>query len=236
MDFDQAIERLTQALEKWKPERFNRYWIYWHEPKVYKFVTKNIKTELGRTDWDRITLKLDRSLQARWHEERIGSLQPYSNPQEVEIALRKYWDKRYVFFTDEREDDEVRNLISVTLVRLAQRGNVKAEEELMEFLIFMVGDWADRYPMLWYWRWDTSRLREQCKYCIYHYRYTGTFPGYLFKTLEYAAMRLPRPLFLDKEKFEGESERKVENVIQDLETGENRMAPYNTYVSVLDTF
>src|SRR3990167_3118860 len=104
MNFDQAIERLTRALKRRKPDRFNRYWIYLHEPKVYRFIKKNIQTELGRIDWDYVTLKLDRSLQVLWHGERITKLLPYSDPVEMEIALRKYWDKRYVFFTYDRED------------------------------------------------------------------------------------------------------------------------------------
>lgn len=141
MNFDQAIKQLTRALTRRKPVRFNPYWIYLHEPKVYRFIRKNIRTELGRIDWDYVTLKLDRSLQVLWHQERIAKLLPYSDSAEVEIALKKYWDKRYVFFTYERgEDDEIRNLISVALVRLAQKGNVAAEEELMEFLVLMTGD------------------------------------------------------------------------------------------------
>lgn len=231
MVFDQAIERLTQALKRWKPVRFNPYWIYWHEPRVYRFIKKNVRTELGRIDWDYVTSKLDRSLQVLWHEERIASLQPYSDPVEVEIALRKYWDKRYVFFTYERgEDDDVRNIISVALVRLAQRGNVAAEEELMDFLVLMTGDWVGRYRMLWRWQWDPVGLREQCKHCIYRYRYTGTFPGYLYKTLEYSALQLPRPQLLDDTILDGDV-RRVDRVIQDPETGENSIADYNKYYS-----
>jgi hypothetical protein len=228
MNFDQAIERLTRSLKRWEPERFNRYWVYVHEPKVYRFIRKNIRTELGRIDWDQVTSKLDRSLQARWHEQRIVSLIPYSDSKEVEIMLKKYWDKRYVFLTHDREDDEVRNLISVALVRLAQKGNVKAEEELMDFLVLMAGEWVDRYPRLWKWQWYPGRLQEKCRYVIYHYRYTGTFSGYLYKTLEYSAMYLPKPVFLDGTILEGD-QRKVDDVIHDPETGENRMADYNKY-------
>ncbi|MEK7591255.1 MAG: hypothetical protein AAB489_03555 [Patescibacteria group bacterium] len=228
MNFDQAIERLTQALKRWKPVRFNPYWIYWHEPKVYRFIQKNIRTGVGRIDWDCVTSKLDRPFQALWHEKRIGSLQPYSDHREVEIAIRKYWDKRYVFFTYDREDDEMRNLISVALVRLAQRGNVAAEEELMEFLVLMVGDWVGKYRMLWRWQLNPGGLREQCKLCIYRYRYTGTFPGYLYKTLEYSSLQFPRPQLLDDTILDGDL-RRVDRVVQDPETGENRMAEYNTY-------
>ena len=233
MDFDEAIQRLTRALKKGNPIRFNRYWVSLHAPKVYRFVTKNIKTALGRTDWDRVILKLDRSLQVRWFDEPIVNLLPYSDPRVVERLIMKYGGRHYVSFiyvNGEEEDNDVRNHISVTLVRLARRGNVAAEEELMNFLSLITGDWIYRDPQLWQWQRYPELLREKCKYCIYHYRYTGTFLGYLLKTLEYSALRLPRPLFLDKEKFERGSERKVEDVTQDAETGENRMADYNKYL------
>jgi len=41
-------------------------------------------------------------------------------------------------------------------------------------------------------------------------------------------MILPRPQLLDDTKLNGDV-RKVDSVIHDLETGENRTAEYNTY-------
>lgn len=52
--------------------------------------------------------------------------------------------------------------------------------------------------------------------------------GYVYKTMEYSAMILPRPQLLDDTKLNGDV-RKVDSVIHDLETGENRTAEYNTY-------
>ena len=188
MDFDEAIARLTQALDKSNPVRFNRYWVSLHEPKVYKFFTRNIKTELGKSDWNRVISKLDPTLQVRWHDERIVNLLPYSDPQVVERLIIKYGGRHYVSFmyiNGEEEDNDVRNRISVTLVRLAQRGNVAAEEELM-----ITGDWIYRDPQLWQWQRYPELLRGKCKYCIYHYRYTGTFLGYLYTKLKYSALSL----------------------------------------------
>lgn len=229
MDLDQAATQLQSTLERQKPHEFGSTWIYMYVPKVYWYVWKNVRTELGDIDWDRLTVKLDRSLQAKWTRRKRRTT-PYSDPFEVERVLRKYLDKRYVFFTVDREDGEVRNLISVALVRLAQKGNVRAEEELLELIVFMAEDWIDRFPRLWKWRWHSDRLREKCRDCIHRYRYTGTFPGYLYKTLEFSAMIFPKPQLLDDEKMNG-GRRKVDDVIQDQETGENRMADYNKYCS-----
>lgn len=196
MDFEEVIEHLTRALEKWNPVRFNRYWVFWYEREVYKFVTRNIKTELRKPDWDRVIHKLDHSFQVRWHDERIVNLLPYSDPRVVERLIMKYGGRHYVSFmyvNGEEEDNDVRNHISVTLVRLAQRGNVAAEEELMNFLSLITGDWIYRDLQLWRWQRFPELLREKCKYCIYHYRYTGTFLGYLYTKLKYSALSLPSP-------------------------------------------
>ena len=119
MDFDRAIKLLTWVLEEKNPHQFSSSWIYRNEPRVYRFIWKNIRTELGTIDWDRVTVKLDRPLQARWHERKIRKLSPYSDPNELLLVMGKYLDKRYVFFSKDREDNEMRNLISVALVRLS---------------------------------------------------------------------------------------------------------------------
>lgn len=228
MDFDRAIKLLTWVLEEKNPHQFSSSWIFWNEPRVYRFILKNVRTELGTIDWDRVTVKLDRSLQARWHERRIRRLQPYSDPHELLLVMGKYLDKRYVFFTKDKEDNEMRNLISVALVRLSQKGNLDAKRELMEYMRFMAEDWIDTYPLLWRWKWFSHELPQKIESCIQRYRYTGTFVGYVYKTLEYSAMTLPRPQLLDDTKFDGDV-RKVDNVIHDSETGENRFAEYNIY-------
>lgn len=230
MDFNRAITLLTWALEEKNPLQFSSSWIYRNEPRVYRFIWKNIRTELGTIDWDRVTVKLDRSYQARWHERRIRRLPPYSDPHELLLVMSKYLDKRYVFFSKNREDNEMRNLISVALVRLSQKGNIDAQKELLEYLRFMAEDWIDTYPTLWRWKWFSHELPQKLEGCIQRYRYTGTFVGYVYKTLEYSAMTLPRPPLLDDTKLYG-AVRKVDSVIQDFDTGENRMADYNKYDS-----
>jgi hypothetical protein len=227
MDLNLAAKLLQTTLKRQKPSQFGSTWIYMHVPKVYWYFWKNVRTELGDIDWDLLTLKLDRSLQARWTRRKRRTT-PYADIFEVELVLRKYLDKRYVFFTVAREDDELRNLISVALVRLAQKGNIKAEEELLELILFMAEDWIDRFPKLWRWKWYSHELREKCKSCIYRYRYTGTFTGYLYKTLEFSAYILPKPQLLDDTKLHG-AIRKVDSVVQDSITGDLKIADYNVF-------
>ncbi len=228
MDLDRAIRLLTWALEEKNPQKFSSSWIYRNAPRVYWFIWKNIRTELGTIDWDRVTVKLERSLQARWQERRVRRLLAYSDPHEVLLMMGKYLDKRYVFFTRDKEDNEMRNLISVGLVRLAQKGNIDAKKELMEYMQFMAEDWIDTYPPLWRWKWYSHELSQKIEGCIQRYRYTGTFVGYVYKTLEYSAMCLPRPQLLDDTKLHG-AIRKVDSVTYDSDTGENKMADYNKY-------
>lgn len=147
--------------------------------------------------------------------------------------MRKYLDKRYVFFTRAKEDNEMRNLISVALVRLAQKGNLDAKRELMEYMRFAAEDWIDTYPPLWRWKWFSHELPEKIESCIKRYRYTGTFVGYVYKSLEYSAMQLPKPQLLDDTKLHG-AVRKVESIIHDFGTGENRVADYNKYPEYAD--
>ncbi len=83
--------------------------------------------------------------------------------------------------------------ISITLVRVAQKGNVLAQQELMDLIGHTIESWIEHRPFLSRWRGYEEELRFQVEGCIRRYRYTGSFIRYLYKTLEYAA-RGVRPL------------------------------------------
>jgi hypothetical protein len=99
------------------------------------------------------------------------------------------------------KDDRIAcDYISIRLVRLAQKGNILAVKKLKQFIIFLINQWIDGYKL--------SRLRgydeliDRCvNDCIRRYRYSGSFIGYLNRTLEFSG----RPLIsieafsLDKE-------------------------------------
>jgi len=83
------------------------------------------------------------------------------------------------------------------LVRVTQRGNICAENELVEWVQYITNDWSDRYPQIWKWRGRNGEVVGKIKACIRCYKYTGSFLGYLFKTLEYSARGLPYEVSLD---------------------------------------
>ena len=83
----------------------------------------------------------------------------------------------------------------------------------------MVDDWIDRYYFLRRWRGAESEIDAAIEGCIRRYRYTGTFFGYLFKTLEYSANAL-KPFYSLDDYLPGTDMRRAEVVGQDPESDE----------------
>ena len=127
---------------------------------------------------------------------------------------------------------EERDWISAILARLSQKGNLSAQEELLELLHFMVDQWMERRYDLRKWRVHPSDLDHTLKQCIRCYRYTGSFAIYLLITLMKAGRGLPyiRWSSLDTTILDSDL-RRIDSVIQDSETGEIRMADYNTFLA-----
>jgi hypothetical protein len=84
----------------------------------------------------------------------------------------------------------MRDIIIISLVRIAQKGNVIAKEEIIKLVRFTIDDWIERCPTLSSWKGYESLISKRIEGCIRCYRYSGTFIGYLFKTLEYAGRGL----------------------------------------------
>jgi hypothetical protein len=148
---------------------------------------------------------------------------PYENRDELDKVLGKYRDTLYVFIASSSlKEDQVRHRVAVALVRLSQRGNVLATQELVHLLRFTVEDWIDRYFSLRRWRGAESELDGAIEGCIRRYRYTGTFFGYLFKTLEYSAYGL-KPFHSLDDFLPGTDRRRAEVVGRDPESGETRL-------------
>lgn len=194
MDFDSAIATMNTLLAKKQPRTFNRAWVRMNTPCVYRFVQKEIRIKSGGIDWDRITRALQPQYQRRW----TGSLRkigkPYRDQDEVDAVLLRYRNKLYTFVSSQnREDEHVRDIISIELVRIAQRGNVSAKREIIKLVSFTIDDWIERTPNLSTWREYTPLIQTRLECCIRCYRYSGSFMRYVFKTLEYAARGL-KPL------------------------------------------
>ena len=194
MNFESAINTMNDILAKKQPQKFNRAWIRVNVPAAYRFIQKEIRIEYGGIDWDRITRALNPKYQRQW----IGSLRkkakPYRDQAQVAIVLQQYSDKLYTFITSEDRDDEhIRDIISISLVRIAQKGNIAARQEIIKLLSFTIDDWIERNSNLSSWRGYEPLIQTRLECCIRCYRYSGSFTRYVFKTLEYAARGL-KPL------------------------------------------
>ncbi len=77
MDFDSAVKIINRLLIKKQPHTFNSSWIRGYAPKIYRFIQKNIRREIGGIDWDRVTRALDHKFPRRWITSRRNGTKPY---------------------------------------------------------------------------------------------------------------------------------------------------------------
>jgi len=225
MTFDEAIVVLNKFLTKKDPTIFNSSWILKNTPRVYGFISKNIRTENGDIDWDKVTRNLDGRFWKHWQHPK-KSPEPYRNKKEVHKVLQKYKDKIYTFVTAlDLNDKIIRDTITISLVRLAQNGNLSAKKELIRLLKYPVDYWIENCWKLNRWRGYEYQIESKIDCCIRRYRYTGSFMAYLFKTLEYSSWGF-RPLhaYSLNENIRGmDNKTRIDYVVQDSETGEARM-------------
>jgi hypothetical protein len=235
MNFDQVIQAINERLQVKKPDSFSSSWILTNLPHCYRFIARNIRTDLGSIDWDSVTSALDRKFQRRWTPQRkTKKRRPYEDQYEVARILDRYNDKLYVFISPlDNNDEELRDIISISLVRLAQNGNLSAKHEIFCLIRFTIDDWIEKNDKLACWLGRHEIIEQRLDVCIRRYRYSGSFIRYLYKTLVYAGRGL-RPLYacsLDDPVKAGSKRRVIDNVIQDINTKEislyKRQRPIN---------
>lgn len=208
MDFNDHIKILNELLLKKQPSNFSPSWIYTNNSKSYRYFRKNIITETGSIDWDKITSSLDKPLQNKWVRYRYKQLKPYAKQSEVDLVLTKYKDKLYMFICILKKEDRIfQDRMIVSLVRLGQKGNILAQQEVIKWVSYIVDDWIDRYPQIHKWKGYRDEVDDKIRSCIRCYRYTGSFLGYLFRTLEYSARGKPPVCSLDDKMFDGTKTR-----------------------------
>jgi hypothetical protein len=196
MDFDSAVKTINKLLIERRPNTFNSSWIRGCTPHIYRFFQKNIRRESGGIDWDRITRALDRKFQKQWITSRRNGTKLYRSKAEVKIILRKYDGKLYIFLTpDDKDNNSMRDIISIALVRIAQKGNMIARQEIIKLVRFTIDEWIEHNPRIFRWKGYEYLITKHIEDCIRRYRYSGSFMGYLFKTLEYAGRGL-RPIIV----------------------------------------
>jgi hypothetical protein len=194
MLFKDAVKTLKSSLSKKQPKEFSSTWVYKETPSVYRYIYKNIRTENGDIDWDRITMELDRKYQKRWTRYRIKSAKEYQNQDEVDLVLLRYKDKLYTLMASiDLRDVANQERIIIALVRLSQKGNILARQELISWITFITEEWIEKRWQVRKWKGYTDDVEDKIKNCIRLYKYTGTFLGYLFKTLEYSGRGI-RPM------------------------------------------
>jgi len=197
-DFDTAIRLLNQLLKKMQPQEFGTSWIKANSIGVYQYICENIRTEYDDVDWDKVTSCLDRSFQSRWNRTKPKKVEPYNNQSEVGTVLSAYKDKLYSFIAPIDDNDKyIRHKMIISLVRIGQKGNLSAYEELIKWITFLTDEWIDCYPQIRRWKGYSDEVEEKIKTCIRCYRYTGSFLTYLFRTLEYSARGKPPGCSLD---------------------------------------
>ena len=149
MNFDKAIQLLNTVLHKKDPEHFSGTWVYTHARRAYSYIRLHVRTPDGAIDWDYVTGELDPPFQKRWamrKRKRRVLLKLYENQAEVDAIKKKHQDKLYTFIAPATADDRIaRDRISIALLRIAQKGNVTAQQELKELLTFTIESWTERY-------------------------------------------------------------------------------------------
>jgi hypothetical protein len=198
MNLKTSLRELNTLLLEKQPKTFTASWIIEHSPRTYRYICKYARTPLNDIDWDLVTSYLDRPLQKRFRRHKKKLVKIYEKQSEVDRILNAYQEKLYIFISPQDESDRLlRNKIFIMLVRVAQKGNILAENELIEWIQYITNDWSEKYPQTWKWRGRSDEVIEKIKACIRCYKYTGSFLGYLFKTLEYSARGLPYEVSLD---------------------------------------
>jgi hypothetical protein len=211
---DKVATTLNRLLAKQQPDIVDSAWIRRRSPASYRLIQRWVRRETGGIDWDRVTNVLDPVHQRRWRPPKRKAV-PYENSEEVYLVMTRYRAHLYVFLHSATvHDRHMQDAISISLVRLAQKGNLLARQQLMEFIGYTIDLWIEHYEFLSRWRGYEEDLRRQVEGCILRYRYTGSFIRYLFRTLEYAARGI-RPMIaysLDEPLLQGKG-RKIDLVV-----------------------
>ena len=186
--FDQVIRKINFHIEKKKPLTINEKWIKKNSPVSYKFIIEN------SIDWDTVTVNLDKSYQGKWnkcYKRKKYSQEYYEDEKELNQIFNTYKDKLYTFVSRINKEDELTcDRISILLVRLAQKGNILAVVEIKNLYVFIIDKWLEESKYLKRWRGYEKELIALLERCIFRYRYSGTFIGYLHRTLQLSALAL----------------------------------------------
>lgn len=192
MNLEKAVCNINRAINKRNPETFNNQWIKYRCRISHQYIVDNILTEFSEPDWDLVVSKLERCNQKIWMKGVKRAInEPYKDLFELDIILKKYQDKLYTFLAQQgREDRCICDIISIKLVRLSQRGNILAEDKAIILFSYLINQWLEYDKSLSNWKGYDELIVKLIKACIRRFRYTGSFLGYLYRTMEYSGRGL----------------------------------------------
>ena len=98
-DFNVVIKNLNLKLAEDRPAALRSLWILRNAPDAYRFITKNVRTEAGDVDWDKVISSLDKNFQKIWipPRHRPQRVKLYRNKKEVDLILKNYNQKLFFF-------------------------------------------------------------------------------------------------------------------------------------------
>ena len=141
MIFDEVITTLNQTLKEKQPLNFSPSWIFENAPHIYSYVQRKIRTENNDIDWDKITGSLERTFQKRWIRYNQKQVKFYERQSEIDVILTKYKDKLYTFISPSGEEDRrIQQTMIISLVRIGQKGNICAQEEVVKWVTYITDD------------------------------------------------------------------------------------------------
>ncbi len=222
MNLEKAIKNINRSLIKKQPSSFTPTWIKYRCKISHQFIVNNVKNEFGEPDWDLVTANLDRQLQRLWLK-GLKKKEPnkYSDESEVVLVLTPYREKLYTFVSQINQEDRIIcDHISIRLVRLAQRGNLFAIQKLKQLIPFLINQWIEGYKLN-RWRGYDDLIDRCIDNCIRRYRYSGSFLGYLNKTMECVGRPFKplESLYLDKKSLIT-GKAVIDRLAKDYDTGE----------------
>ncbi len=223
MNLEQAIKNIDRSVRKRKPECFNVSWVRHKLAKSYAYIEKHVTTETGEIDWDEVVRRLEYEHQKMWLKgvKRKKKVETYEDMDEVEAILSRYRERLYTFMVQtDKEDKKICDVISIRLVRTAQKGNMLAQEKAMGLIRQLVEQWMEDRG-LGHWRGYGEFIDTNIERCIRRYRYSGSFTTYLYRTLQYAGRGIrPLEVFSLDSYSQITGRRRSENVVQNEETNE----------------
>lgn len=215
---EQVVRKINFHIEKKRPKTINENWIKLNSPASYRFIIEN------SIDWDIVTINLNKSFQGMWNKgskRKCLEQEFYKDEEELNQILNAHKDKLYTFISRKNKEDEFAcDRVSILLVRLAQRGNVLATQRLKQLIPFLINQWIDGYKLS-RWRGYDDLIDRCIDDCIRRYRYSGSFIGYLNKTMECSgrALKSVEAFSLDQ-KSKITDKAKINNTSKDYKTGE----------------